>query len=137
MNVERLRQVRDAIASDPDQYDQGHYVNECGTPACIAGWAVYLSLKPGETLDDGLVNTRVGPFDTVHDRAKKWLGLTENESDEMFNAAPLWEYRGEVRYGCRYYKPAVQDALAMLDHAIETGEVVWKALSRMLEGEAA
>ena len=130
MNVERLKQVRDVIASSPDQYDQGIFAHECGTPACIAGWAASLSLKSGETLTWACVATgvRSDRVDTIPNRAAMWLDLTGDESDDMFDSTPLL-----VRYGGwgSHREPTVQEALAMLDHAIETGEVVW----RRVEGE--
>ena len=132
MNVERLKQVRDVIASNPDQYDQGIFTHKCGTPACIAGWAAHLSLQDGEQLTWACVATGVQSdrVDTIHNRAGKWLGLSPHDAVEMFDGAPLFVRKGD---GYGYDEPTIQEALAMLDHAIETGEVVW----RRVEGEDA
>ena len=124
MNVERLKQVRDVIASSPDQYDQGIFAHKCGTPACIAGWAASLSLKPGEKLTWACVATGVQSdrVDTIPNRAAMWLDLAPHDAVKMFDGAPLWVRKGD---GYGYDEPTVQEALAMLNHAIETGEVVW------------
>ena len=134
MNAENLKQVRDVIASNPDQYDQGFYTHRCGTPACIAGWAASLSLKPGEMLIASSVATEgVGVFlNSIHNRARMWLGLSPHDAGRMFNADPLVRCDGGDYY---HDKPTVLEALAMLDHAIEAGEVVWKELPRVSEGE--
>ena len=125
MNSERLKQVRDAIASDPDQYDQGYYVNECGSPACVAGWAAHLSLEPGEALGWWGLRMPDGRYRNPHLRAQMWLGLSSHDAGRMFDETPLWVNREDRSI---YDEPTVQEALAMLDHAIETGEVVWKRL---------
>ena len=125
MNVERLKQVRDVIASNPDQYDQGIFSHKCGTPACIAGWAAHLSLQDGEQLTWACVATGVQSdrVDTIPNRAAMWLDLTPHDAVEMFDGAPLLVRRGG--WGS-HREPTVQEALAMLDRAIETGEVVWE-----------
>jgi len=41
MNRELLQRVRDQIASHPEEFNWTQY--ECGTMACIAGWACRLS----------------------------------------------------------------------------------------------
>jgi hypothetical protein len=41
MNRELLQRVRDQIASHPEEFDWTQY--ECGTAACIAGWACRLA----------------------------------------------------------------------------------------------
>ena len=40
MNVTNLKKTRDHIAAHPDDYYQMRYRNPCGTPACVAGYAV-------------------------------------------------------------------------------------------------
>ena len=131
MNSENLKQVRDAIASNPAQYDQGIYAHDCGTPACIAGWAAHLSLKPDEALRLSIIQGRTRPIDTIHNRAREWLDLPLSDANDMFEPAPV--LRKEDARG--YTKPTLPEALAMLDRAIETGKVVWKELPRVSEGE--
>ena len=45
INTNLLLQVRDCILARPEHFDMGSYVDrtDCGTTACIAGWAVSLS----------------------------------------------------------------------------------------------
>ena len=56
MNKKMMLKIADAIEKSPGLYDQGTYGDgadprECGTPCCIAGWAVALSSrKSGETI---------------------------------------------------------------------------------------
>ena len=131
MNFARLDQVKAAIIENPGKYDQSAWLHGCGTPACIAGWAAHLSLQDGESLvwcgptgtDVGVWSESSVPlvigdtgavFDIAH-RAKEWLGLSRDEAQIMFEADPLpW---GEPI--------SPDDAVAMLDHAIETGNIVW------------
>ena len=124
MNVENLKKVRDAIAQNPTTYDQRWYAHECGTPACIAGWAASLSLRDGETLNWGGIKRPDGRYANPHTRAQQWLGLSPHDAGRMFDEHPVLS-GGEFRVD-----PTVQEALAMLDRAIETGKVVWEERHR-------
>ena len=134
MNTERLRAVRHTIAANPSEYDQEQYLHDCGTPACIAGWAAHLSLTDGERLSQvnqsygSCILDRHGAMVTnVSARAGGWLGLSSWEQVLMFAGHPI-EYRDAgATLHCR--PSTVDEALAMLDHAIETGEVRWEPLS--------
>lgn len=85
MNIERYRMVMHRIWADLRSWNQGWYhidmdgkylspspenpvEHSCGTSHCVAGWAQVLS---GET----------GP---CSDTARKWLGLTRDESLWLF-----------------------------------------------------
>ena len=131
MNFERLKQVRDVIIANPDKFDQNAWLHNCGTPACIAGWAAHLSLQDGESLGwcapaelfaglsseprIPLVVDADNEFVVVGGRAREWLGLSHEEADTLFDASPI--PGGEW--------VSVHDAVATLDHAIETGNIVW------------
>ena len=130
MNKERLAMVRDAIAANPDGYDQVAWLHSCGTPSCVAGWAAYLSLEEDETLcivtrDQkayahvmrGSLMGEYAIVDDVRVRAVNWLELNASQSDGMFMPFPFGED------GVR--SPSPNEAVAMLGHAIETGEVLW------------
>ena len=111
MNREALQKTRDLLASEVgEKYDQSVWLHLCGSPACVAGFAVAAS--------EG-VKVAVSYEESVKDRAQRFLGLTDEEADEMFGFSI---YKG---YGDPDWKPAREDALRMLDHAIETGEVEW------------
>ena len=82
----------------PDQ--TGH---DCGTTACIAGWAVAL---------DGLNPLKVY---NVAKRARKLLGLTDNQAAELFSGSVISKAHG----------PTSQDAALVLYNLAETGKVDW------------
>lgn len=46
-SIKKLRAVKAAILAEPELYDQSKWIgtkeNPCGTPCCIAGWAVWLN----------------------------------------------------------------------------------------------
>ena len=124
MNKERLAMVRDAIAANPDEYDQVSWLHRCGTPACIAGWAAHLSLEEGENLkldtnDEGRAYVMRGSMIVgyVNDRARKWLDLGWTQANTMFMSWPFGEEADR--------SPNPDEAVAMLGHAIKTGEVLW------------
>ena len=109
MNVERLRKLRDVIA-ESKTYDQSDYFHGCGTPACLAGHAAVLAHGTKRYLSKcGRVMATLAHYD-----AKAWLDLTSDQSMAMFSATPMDDLLTEK-----------DDALAMLDRAIETGEVRW------------
>ena len=131
MNFYRLEQVKAAIIANSDKYDQSTWLHNCGTPACIAGWAASLSLQDDESLawyrptgpygdlqwdqDIPLVTNSAGEAFDIAYRARKWLWLSGEEAETMFDSDPLHD--GRIA--------SPDDAVAMLDHAIETGNVVW------------
>lgn len=123
---QNLRDLRDLIAglpekrfdmrtlaavADPhgdlDEHSIASLNGGCDTCGCIAGWALALKIaKEG------------GPLSTWgldRDDAADWLGLNSDEGLQLFLPAH-WKTAG-------YYTKA--DALATLDHLIETGEVKW------------
>ena len=103
MNVENVKKVRDKIASHPEKYDQTVVVHDCGTPACIAGYA--------SLMEDADRRTH------HMDAAREFLGLSGVQASLLFSAIP-YEYPG-------FAPPTVDEALAVLDHLIETGKVRW------------
>ena len=135
MNTERLKAVRAAIAANADQYDQGLWLHECGTPACIAGWAAFLSLKPGERLisqniagcQAGIILDENGrQVSIVAARATNWLGLKKLQGTEMFDASPICYEDEDGEWGFR--EANVDEALSMLNRAIEADIVDWGEL---------
>lgn len=60
MNLERMKILRDHIAALPEeQFDMSDWKREeeCGTVACIAGWACILFSTPEETENSGTAET--------------------------------------------------------------------------------
>lgn len=112
-NVQLLTQVRDLIKTEPEKLDMASWglVKEieglehgdtvkvdCGTTACIAGWAVQLagdkflvrgfntSAGGGYFVSDSVAKN--GRVCNIEDRAQKLLGLTEDEANELFINTP-------------------------------------------------
>jgi hypothetical protein len=77
INVKLLRKVRRHILAEPKRVNMGRFIyrkEDCGTVACIAGWAVTLS---GEEL----------PYH-ISARAEELLGLNWRQASYLFYDAP-------------------------------------------------
>jgi hypothetical protein len=125
MNIERLTQLRDTIATLPphrfkmnvwsssldngvDLWGEpnGVIVHDCGTCACIGGWADALFLPENIKADTSPQHTGA------------MLGLSEEEANELFMPDDVvWE------------KVTQADAVTVLTKLIETGEVDWSHVS--------
>lgn len=119
MNIEAIKRTRDLIASQPELYNQEKWGHDCGTPACIAGFAcVANGGKLRQRLNYGVKEivcvTQRGTSRTVRQYAARKLGLPMGEADMLFAANPL------------FHRPAThEDAIATLDRMIETGQIDW------------
>ena len=127
MNTGNLRRTARAIEDHPDWYDQGEWLNDCGTPACVAGHAVYVAggeFRPegpeGPEEPNGLIcraaDGRVLP---IRDYAAEILGLNPRQAGVMFAAVP------QDTWGQKF-TPTAAEAVAMLTEAADTGRVVWR-----------
>ena len=121
MNVERMRKVADEIAAHKAQYDQGHWVHSdpdddrsCGTPACIAGWAV--ALKRAEK-NGGRVDEQVLYADetSVYEEARDYLGLEHADAQVLFFHNPYEGYSNDDL-------PTPDEAVEVLLHMAGTGD---------------
>jgi len=89
MNIELMRRVRDQITAFPEKWDQHSWASEetddfseCGTTACIAGWAV--ALHTGESnLVKAAAKLGHSAWDTDLAAAKA-LGLDAGEARGLF-----------------------------------------------------
>lgn len=84
-NVELLERVMQHIDDHPEQHDQAAWINECGTAACFAGWAVMFT--GGKLSRDGVFVTVVGESDCVSRAAGRRLGISAVEGDVLFDAS--------------------------------------------------
>lgn len=78
MNRERLTILRDHLASLPDDrvdLSVVQEVDECGTVACIAGWAGVLARRDGDAKPSVYFSM---------DDAEEWLGLSETQGPCLF-----------------------------------------------------
>ena len=102
MNREALQKARDLLAVS-STYDQTLWRHDCRTPACVAGFIVVAN-------SSGRLPKR-----RLKSKAMQLAELSVHEANRMFYAFPV--------------RPVTtrEQALAMLDHAIEHGEVRWGA----------
>lgn len=113
MNTDNIRRLADIIEQQPHTtvsalsgFTMLNWTHDCGTPACIAGWANYLHNS------DGREQVRM---ESAY-RARLWLGLGEEDADELFGI-------GEDDPGLESVTPT--HAAAVLRHLADTGEVDW------------
>ena len=102
MNKELLCKIADAIEAAPEEFDQAAWGTGCGTPRCVAGWAITLCEDPdyctGEDVADG---------------AREVLGLTQYQRHNLFAANwPDWWVHGVFRGG--YIQPTAEQAAYVL-----------------------
>lgn len=97
--------------TEPDLDVKDHAGNECGTACCIAGYLALLLRRCGER----------GPASTL---AQYHLGLDDYEAEQLFMGLGYNHNRAldEIT-------PA--EALAVIDHAIETGVIDWRVANRV------
>ena len=109
MNVGRIRRLAARIERLPPgkkegQYDQENWAHDCGTPACIAAWTVWLF--------DREIYGQAAPFGKW---AARLLGLTVPQGEELFMGKPYGPYR----------HPTPLEAADCLRNLADTGSVVW------------
>jgi hypothetical protein len=109
MNTENIIALADLIETLPqagfgsrEGFFMGNWRHDCGTPSCIAGWAVHLA---------GIDCSR----SQVADKAADWLDLYfEDEAQDLFEPSHL-----------PYEAITPQHAAKVLRHLAETGVVDW------------
>lgn len=113
LNVQLIERVRELIASHPERHEQGLWIDahgaddlrddfgpDCGTSACVAGWAVLLEheladAEPARVID---LQTELhqGPLHgswhgswlhPVNREARRALGLDDHDADVVFHPA--------------------------------------------------
>jgi len=114
MNRENIQKVRDVIAAlPPAQFDMRELgtKNECGTVACIAGWACEV-LGTGNDRDYGTTSV-----------ATEMFGITQGQAHELF-------WLGSAEPGSKLWLAGPDHAVRVLDHLLATGEVDWESTRR-------
>lgn len=104
MNSDLMRQVADAIESEPEHFRMDTWCSEsaCGTTYCVAGWAVaidqpevmaecqpplvayYTALFGGDSLA-GLTGPATDAGDRISTTAQGVLGITDVEASALFH----------------------------------------------------
>ena len=108
MNTDRLHLLADTVEKHSKQFRMLTWTNACGTPACIAGFAAALAMDsdPREKLDEHDARIPI--------TAAEWLGLPEDEADELFSPAFVdWD------------QITADKAAACLRYLSDTGKVDW------------
>lgn len=113
MNVERINALADMIEVMPhttvsaeEGFSMANWSHDCGTPACIAGWAAYLAKGPGVLINH-----------SCYDVAADFLDINVCLADELFEPrlgdVDLWD---EIE---------PKHAAEVLRHLAQTGNVDW------------
>ena len=105
--------VAEAIEKHADRFRQDQWRHTCGTPACIAGWSCALQHDKEQPRQ---VNLNDYDGSDIKRKAAEALGLTPREASDMFQPEPYGEF-GE--------RPTAAEAVSVLRHYVETGEVHW------------
>ena len=139
MNIELLKEVRDAIDNHPKGFNQRTFGNNgefgedphvdphaCGGACCIAGWAVFLSKRrKSHALD----------FYSIGEYAQDLLELSTIQRRALFDAFWPPEWLSQARSGtedplecltlsgCDPFVPNPDQAVIILDHIINKGLV--------------
>ena len=116
MNRENIKKLIGAL-EESKTYDQARWCHTCGSPACIAGHAAALA---GAT-DMGNGRCAVdGRTVFIDDTAIGWTGLDNRQSADLFSPIPFGNLSEATK----------ADAIATLEHLLETGEVDWEAAEK-------
>ena len=108
MNNEAILKTADVLDELPEGYDvfnMGTYMHSCGTPACIAGYAVAVNDE------EAYERCRNGVSD-VHQTAKRIFGLDIQTSGALF-----------VPGGLKPYGATAKEAAKVLRNFVATGVV--------------
>lgn len=114
MNTDRIRQLADIIERQPHTpitaesgFNMDNWTHDCGTPACICGWA--------NSVQNELNGTEHRIGSPMH--ARNWLGLTTEQGEDLFRPFGidnlLWDSITPTH------------AAAVLRHLADTGKVDW------------
>lgn len=122
VNVENINKVIQQLRNEKAFFDMKNWdnfehnsttvypENICGTPSCIGGWAEAIVRYENKVDDHAwLSSTKIG----------EWLGI------EDYQIAPLFFPEGEAADVWGVYEATKEDAIAVLENLIETGEVDW------------
>lgn len=116
MNKQKILDLADFIENlPPKQFNMAVYgvAHECGTIACIAGWAAVLE---GATVDKHESFHILGEWIGAHKFAAKALGINEKTSLDLFTPIDEHESLSDI---------TKEQAVKTLRKLAETGEVDW------------
>jgi hypothetical protein len=120
MNKERILALADLIEKQEHTgldsksgFNMGDFTHYCGTPACIAGWAIAMKLGDLSCDVDKEIFISGKSYSSL---AGEFLGIGEELHVELFFSSP-----GEIPLD----EVSPQIAASVLRHLAETGEVDW------------
>ena len=122
MNRERIRQIAEDIAGsyrfDMALYwfTEPHSDQECGTPACIAGFACVRYMGGHDMYE--IVSGLSDEYEGTHDVAQSMLGLTDDQAEALFDPQ-------QAVHGIALSAITADMAVRTLHHLAETGDVRW------------
>lgn len=113
MNTQFIHKLANHIETLPHSfYDEGGfsmecYTHTCGSPSCIAGWAIYLSNHSLTIADNGTDG------DSLHALAAAILDISDYTANELFTPNLRW---ADI---------TPRQAATTLRHLAATGSVEW------------
>lgn len=99
MNRDMMRRTADAIEANAQHFHQGEWLHkrgtDCGTQACVAGFAVSVSLD--KSLDEAWEARQDGswPVSTIREEGAEVLDLTEYQATALF---AMWPKTAEIQH---------------------------------------
>ena len=133
-NVLALADHVEGLADSRYEDREGFYMStlkhKCGTPACIAGWAAWLSGDRGNKRRHARWFRGLDGGGTLR-AAREWLGLdsVSHVSHDLFTPTATYSegYSFQVETPDAEGHITPRHAAAVLRHLAETGEVDWTA----------
>lgn len=139
MNRPLLTAVRDAILAQPDRFSMDTWLHtsgslrsdiavgcnpatECGTTACIAGWAVVLSPEPRPTLPQNTPEDPWARSRAFAEHARHLLDLTPEQAKHLF-------------YEDDWLEEGLCDAYQESDDKIEQAHLAVEVIDNLLSEE--
>lgn len=126
MNTERILALADLIEKQPhttqeapEGFTMVNWNHDCGTPACIAGWACHVALGGAVVLDINIEQT-----------ARRFLGLDAAEADALFEPDLRSDFEKEHGFisSTDVWDDITPDhAARTLRRLAKTGKVDWKS----------
>lgn len=133
MNVKRIRELQNVLRENSEDFDMNSFIKEnCGTPACIGGWAAAMAIAEEQKNEVPLKDTLNVAFNDFYDKellpfsqtAKTFLEIDSRVATNLFYpwfADPEWGGGKNLSVD-----PLTSDeAIETLNILIDTGEVIW------------
>jgi len=124
--IKMLREIKRRILAEPRQFDLHSWffhdpeaIPNCGTSACIAGWAITIAHNTNPEKASELIDAKGGPKDPFLE-GEQALGITDIQGYRLF-LHENWPAPFDDQYQ-RYVRPLnkAKVACARIDHFIKT-----------------